>query len=125
MTETTTPVPVRIVADETLVEQEKAAAYGNWQTFAFVGTENLPQQLIPQADKRKRAVLNWNVAATGVLFVGNYAEVQNALRGGAGSGSFGGLKGSGTIVLEDTQALWAQPDGTNAAYVVILDERYQ
>lgn len=114
-----TPVPVVVVKDSSI--ESEAADFGAWQTYNLTGTE-AAQKILPQAPRRRRAVLIWAVPAFGTVAVGTKAEVENITAGSTGSG--GGLQGNGSVVIENTGELWMKPGG-NTGYLLVLDERYR
>ena len=110
------PVPVKIVTDKI-----EAAEYASLTSIVLpAGAGNsVPQRLMAQDQKRRRAVIliKTAVANTGTVRIGQLGDVSN----GQGGTFFDGQ----TIVMENQREWFIVGDGTNAATATILDERYQ
>lgn len=103
-------------ARETWTRAE-AATYGAYDTVSLAGTEPA-QRLLGRDLYRLRAVLIVAADAGGV-YVGTVAQTQATTPRGAY------LPGGTTLEIRNQQELWLVGDGTNAATVTVLNERFE
>lgn len=116
------PVPVHVVGDETT--KNESPPFGSWSSYKFVGTER-PVQVLPQTEKRKRAVI-WclpgyvNNNTTGAVMIGTRAQCEAA----SPSDTAGIMVSGQTVEVTNQQAVYMVPDGSHSLTVTVLDERY-
>lgn len=101
-------------ADEVWTRAE-AATYGAYETWPLAGTE-AAFRIVPRDLARLRVVLVVASDAGGV-YVGTVAQTQQ------GRGAY--LPGGTVIELRNQQELWLVGDGTNAATVTVVNERWE
>jgi hypothetical protein len=115
------PVDVHIVGGE----KQTAPDFGVWRSITLAGTEigGLSMQLLPQEEKRHRAIIiiQPGVAANvlGNVFIGTRAQVQATLPQG------GQLVNGNSVVLESASEVWIAADGSHSLTVTVLDERFK
>lgn len=124
------PVPVKIVED-TRPEKIRPATYGSWSQHTFAGTEPA-RQVLPQDERRRRAVLTVIAAANAVqpkIYVGAKAQVANGNPSASAANIAPAVTatagGSVTIELQSVSEVWVIPDGVNPITLVVLDEIYR
>lgn len=108
------PIPVSIVEDK--AERVKSATWGVWTGYVLAGTEQ-PFQILPQDERRRRAVIVVTGASPGIVYIGTRAQTLQQ-RGGV-------LPGGVTIVEESASERWIAPDGTHPMTVSVLLEGYR
>lgn len=97
-----------------------AAEYGVWQTYTFGGTETNPVPICNRDQYRSRVLVMVQVAGTGgFVNIGSLNQFSKA-----GSAQGGRLFNNANFEIIDQQAHYILPDGTNAATVTVLIERY-
>lgn len=95
------------------------AEYGVWQTYTFAGTETQPVPICNRDLYRSRMVILVQVAGTGFVAIGTLAQLATPSKPTGGR-----LFNNANVEVKDQQQYFILPDGTNAATVTILIERY-
>lgn len=125
------PIPVRIIKDQQDIANE-AADFGAWSVTQFITGLEGPRQILPQANKRKRAIIYIlpgfvNNNTVGYVSFGSQSQM-NAYGAAAATGLLlaGGILVAGNnVTLQSKSELWCRPDGSHSLTVVVIDERYQ
>jgi hypothetical protein len=97
----------------------QAAEYGVWNTYVLAGTETQPIPICGRDQYRARLLVLVQVAGSGFVNIGDikqFATPANA-RGGR-------LFNNANVEIKAQQQFYILPDGTNAATVTVLIERY-
>lgn len=121
------PIPVRLMVDHGVVPVvDVAPDFGSGQTtFTSVGFQ--PKQILPQSNKRKRAVIMVQPGAAlntlGAIYLGSQAQMN----AGAATAVLSGMRliNGSVITIESKGELWLAGDGANSLCVSAWDERYQ
>lgn len=116
------PVEVtgRVVVGDAVRTNPEAADYGSYKTFIFTGTE-APVVALPFDAKRSKAYLQ--VAGTGPVWIGTKEQCQ-AVQNGNTAGGGGQVATGQTVIVEHKQAVYLVPDGTHAATVLVVNQRW-
>jgi hypothetical protein len=117
-------VPVAIQGSP--LTSRNVADFGAYQTIVFVGTE-APQQLVGYDNLRYRVTIRCLFTGTSAptnppasIWVGTSAQLQaSAIQG------FRFFSGQPELKVENNQAVWIAPDGTNPVTVSVMIERYE
>ncbi len=99
---------------------EEAADFGTYRTITLTGTED-KQQILPYDLHRARAWIL--VSGTGPVYVGSEAQCA-AVKGGHPEAGGARVATGQTLPVQHKQPLWLVGDGTNPAFVVVAQERF-
>lgn len=108
--------PLHVVIDSPR-EVESTPEFGAWRTYSWgaaATVDSTMQSILPQTRKRHKAQIIVYIQ-TGFVQVGSRSQIQNGV---------GAQLQAGRYPVENSQELFIASDGTNAATVTILDERY-
>lgn len=111
-------VDVRVINSEEI----RAAPYRSTQNFGTVNAADLIaiQEILPQAEKRDRAVISSSPNSTPeYVLIGRREEVMN----GKGAKLWNGQ----SITIESAPAMWIAPGTTPPTHIIdvsVIDERY-
>jgi hypothetical protein len=98
----------------------QCAEFGSFATYTFTGTETQPVPICGRDQYRSRMIVLVSVAgAAGFVNIGtlNQFATPTNIRGGR-------LFNNANIEIKNQQQFFILPDGTNAATVTVLVERY-
>ena len=97
----------------------QCAEFGSFATYTFAGTETQPVPICGRDQYRARMQVMVQVAGTGFVNIGtlNQFATPTNIRGGR-------LFNNASIEIKNQQQFFILPDGTNAATVTVLVERY-
>src|SRR5271154_7137338 len=107
------PIPVMVVRNPEQEVEEEAADFASWQSFLYVTGAEGPQRILPQANTRKKAIINinngfFNNNNAGYVIVGTRAQCMNP----GTQGSVGGIYVSGNVItVESKGEVWVVGDG--------------
>lgn len=122
-----TALTVRWEDQQIIMQRPEAPAFAQFSTYLPDATF-VPQQILAQAPKRKRAIIKVSNSlvdnsAVGFVVVGTLSQVQNVRPNVFNSG---GIMVSGDMIeYTGSSPLYLASDGVNALTVTVLDERYQ
>lgn len=97
-----------------------AAEFGTWQTYTFAGTETQPVAICNRDQYRSRVLVQVQVAgAGGFVAIGTLGQLATPTKTTGGR-----LFNNANFEILNQQQFFILPDGTNAATVTVLIERY-
>lgn len=123
-----TPLAViaKLMPEQMVMQRPEAPAFAQFSSYLLGGTE-APIQILTQAPKRKRALIQVLAGASanvnGYVVVGNQGQIYANKPGQVNSGGI--LTVGVQIEYTGSSPLYLAPDGTNSLTVTVLDERYQ
>lgn len=122
------PIPVEIFVNQGVLPVKLIAAdFGTGQTVIMPAGAFQARQLLPQSNKRKRAVINVQpgIAANvaGAVYIGSQQQM-NASPAVAALTGYRLVNGS-QLIVESKSEIWIAGDGVNSLTVVTWDERFQ
>ena len=118
------PIPVVLVQDHPLEEQNLAPDFGSYNTYILLGTETQPLNILPQSRLRNRAVIRVTSlvpTANAYVTIGGLGQVGN---GTPQTAQGFRLFHSQVLEIESMPAVYMLPDGTNPVTVCVMDEKY-
>jgi hypothetical protein len=110
---------VDINPDASVYARTQAAEYGSFSSYVLVGTEAAPIAICGRDQYRSRVLVLVQVAGAG-----GFVSIGDIKQFSSGRGTAGRLFNNAAVEIKAQQQYYILPDGTNAATVTVLIERY-